>query len=641
MRTLLFSKLVVFQLFSFAAFAEMPDTLINLREVSVSTRRHNDFGAGHTAITIDSLILRQQSQLDIGTLLRRHTGIFVKGYGPGSLATTSLRGGTASQTAILWNGFSIQSPMNGQADLSLFPAFFADEVQVQFGGSSALWGSGAMGGTIFINNFKPLTTGFSAQAGINSASIGDFGQNIKLSYSSQHFSTTLRAFNRDAKNQYRFENHTLAQGLIEQQLLAAFSQKGLLHETWFSIGSNHQFDLRWWWQDNDRNIPPSLDFRMYESHQKDKSLRLSGQYQFSNKGLLLFVRGASFNDEINYTDNFEYNGTSHFNSFIGETEARWTPLSNLLINGGINLQQTKANALEYENEKKRTSTALFASAKYTTLNQKLELVASGRQEFIPDNNVPFSPSLGFSLRLIDSWVLKANTGYSYLLPSLNDLYWQPGGNPNLEPEQGWSSDLQIERIFSESEKENTFNPFAKIGLGAYNRKIRNWIIWVPNPNDPWLWSPVNQLEVHSYGIESHIGGFWKQSKTKLSWNLRYMFTVAKNTKSTIDNENTLNKQLINVPRSQAGFNLSFLHKNLGLTYDQDLTGIRYTSPDNLNWLPAYHTGHLAVHWHYNMASYRFGLNLGIENILNTRYQIIANRPMPMRFFRAGISISYN
>ncbi|MBW6498296.1 MAG: TonB-dependent receptor plug domain-containing protein, partial [Bacteroidales bacterium] len=178
-------------LFSFAAFAEAPDTLITLSEVSISARRQHDFGAGHNSSTIDSTILQQQSHQHLGYLLGRHSGIFIKSYGPGILASTSLRGGQPGQTALMWNGFSLQSPMNGQADLALMPVLFADEIQVQYGGGSALWGSGAMGGAIFINNHRTRQPGFSAEAGLNTASIGDFGQSLKLNYGMQNFSTTL------------------------------------------------------------------------------------------------------------------------------------------------------------------------------------------------------------------------------------------------------------------------------------------------------------------------------------------------------------------------------------------------------------------------------------------------------------------
>lgn len=640
MRTTFIALLIASQLISFAAFAEMPDTLITLREVSVSARRHSDFGAGHFSTNLDSLLLRQHSHQDLGYLLRRHTGVFIKGYAPGSLATTSLRGGTASQTALMWNGFSIQSPMNGQADLSLLPAFFADEVQVQYGGGSALWGSGAMGGAIFMNNHRPAENGFAAQIGLNTGSIGDFGQQIKLSYTLPNISTTIRAFNRNASNQYRFANSTLSGNPVEEQQMAAFNQKGILHETWLSFGAKHHFDFRLWWQDNDRDIPPSLDFAFYESQQKDKSLRLGAQYQYAGQEILVFARGARLNDEIRYTDNFGYDGTSHFTSLIGEIETRWAPSKNFVVNGGLNLQNTKANALEYFDEKQRNSTSLFASIKWETFNEKLELVASGRQEFIDGFEIPFAPSMGFSLKLLKDWALKGNTGYNFLLPSFNDLYWLPGGNPELKPEQGWSSDLRMERTISQSQRQNNFNPLNKVSVGLYNRKIQNWIVWLPTINDPWVWSPVNRLEVHSYGFENLIGGYWKNRANILSWNLRYIFNVAKITKPVYEGDPSLNKQLTYVPKHRAGLNLSFIHKRLGISYDHDFSGIRYTTGDNDEWLPSFHTGDLTITWHYKLSNYQLGMNAGIENIWNTNYQIIANRPMPLRFFRAGISISY-
>jgi vitamin B12 transporter len=645
MRSALIALLVIVQLFTISAFAEAPDTLITLKEVSVTARRHNDFGPGHSLTTVDSLVLKLQSHQDLGYLLRRHSGIFIKGYGPGSLTTTSLRGGTAGQTALLWNGFSLQSPMNGQADLSLLPAFFADEVQVQLGGGSALWGSGAMGGAIFINNHRTAKQGFSAQAGLSTGSIGDFSQNLKLSYSLPVFSTTLRIFNRDASNKYRFANNypdlSLSDAPIEKQQLAAFNQRGILHETWFRLGNNHQFDLRWWWQDNDRDIPPPLDFAFYESQQKDKALRLSGQYQFTLPGLLISLRGARFNDEINYKDNFGYDGTSYFTNIIGETEARWTPTNNLIITTGLNAQQVKANAQEYAMEKERASTALFASVKWQALENKLNLALSGRQEFVEGHEIPFSPSASISWNFIQNWAFKANTGYSYLLPSLNDLYWNPGGNPELKPEQGWSSDLRVERTSRESDKENKFSPFSDVSIGVYNRKIQNWVIWLPTIDNPWIWSPENRLEVRSYGLESQLGGFMRQGNNLISWNLRYVITEAKMTKTVYEGDSSLNKQLTYVPRHRAGFNLAYQYKNIGLSYNHDFAGIRYTSTDNEEWLPSFHYGDFALHYFYKFSAYQLGLNIGVENIWNTRYEVLANRPMPLRYLRAGLSLSFN
>ena len=34
--------------------------------------------------------------------------------------------------------------------------------------------------------------------------------------------------------------------------------------------------------------------------------------------------------------------------------------------------------------------------------------------------------------------LKGSMAYNYRFPSMNDLYWRPGGNPEVKPEEGYS-----------------------------------------------------------------------------------------------------------------------------------------------------------------------------------------------------------
>ena len=51
-------------------------------------------------------------------------------------------------------------------------------------------------------------------------------------------------------------------------------------------------------------------------------------------------------------------------------------------------------------------------------------------------------NLSVRYRIIDEWLtLKATNGYNYRIPTLNAMYWQPGGNPDLKPEKGFASDF--------------------------------------------------------------------------------------------------------------------------------------------------------------------------------------------------------
>ncbi|MDQ3048949.1 MAG: Plug domain-containing protein, partial [Bacteroidota bacterium] len=123
-----------------------PDSSLQLNVVEVSGSRQTVFSSGNKTETLDSLLLEKYNT-NLADILINESQIFIKSYGLGSLATTSFRGAGSSHTAVLWNGFNLQSPMNGLLDVSLVPSGFIKNIQIQYGGSGALWGSGAVGGT--------------------------------------------------------------------------------------------------------------------------------------------------------------------------------------------------------------------------------------------------------------------------------------------------------------------------------------------------------------------------------------------------------------------------------------------------------------------------------------------------------------
>ena len=64
----------------------------------------------------------------------------------------SMRGSSPQQVAVRWNGININSFSLGQADFSILPAVAFDEVKVHAGGGSALFGSGAIGGSVLLSS---------------------------------------------------------------------------------------------------------------------------------------------------------------------------------------------------------------------------------------------------------------------------------------------------------------------------------------------------------------------------------------------------------------------------------------------------------------------------------------------------------
>ncbi|MEM1218588.1 MAG: Plug domain-containing protein, partial [Bacteroidota bacterium] len=73
--------------------------------------------------------LNKSGALDLGALLQQQGLLHIKDYGPGRLSTLTLRGGSAGQSQVVWNGIPLNAPTLGLLDLSTLPTSNAGRVQ--------------------------------------------------------------------------------------------------------------------------------------------------------------------------------------------------------------------------------------------------------------------------------------------------------------------------------------------------------------------------------------------------------------------------------------------------------------------------------------------------------------------------------
>jgi len=71
--------------------------------------KHFSDGLSIQKLKKDDLKIYQGQSLS--ELLNKETGIFIKQYGSGLLSTITHRGGSASQTAVMWECMNILNPM--------------------------------------------------------------------------------------------------------------------------------------------------------------------------------------------------------------------------------------------------------------------------------------------------------------------------------------------------------------------------------------------------------------------------------------------------------------------------------------------------------------------------------------------------
>ncbi|MEB2311688.1 MAG: TonB-dependent receptor [Polyangiaceae bacterium] len=89
-------------------------------------------------------------------LLGRAPGVQLRRFGgPGAPTEVSIRGSTASQVVVAFDGIRLDTAQSGHADPSTVPLAFLDRIEVARGGGSAQAGSNAIGGVVDLVPLRP------------------------------------------------------------------------------------------------------------------------------------------------------------------------------------------------------------------------------------------------------------------------------------------------------------------------------------------------------------------------------------------------------------------------------------------------------------------------------------------------------
>lgn len=261
------------------------------------------------------------------------------------------------------------------------------------------------------------------------------------------------------------------------------------------------------------------------------------------------------------------------------------------------------------------------------ITKRLSLEMTARQEMLNGKLQPFvfKGMLVEKLRKNMSSYLYAIGGRNYNYPSLNDLYWVPGGNPGLERETAW----QLEAGAVHEMKQGR-NFMARIKSTAFYNNIYNYIQW--QPANASYWEAQNLGRVISRGVEAGVQAEYRPSGSlRIGWNNQYTYT-----RSTDMNAANAERQLIYVPVHQGLSALRLYVKKIYFTAEYQYTGSRNTIDDAL---PAF--GLLNGIIGYNFKGKKAGghIQLRLNNILDTQYQVIAWRAMPGRNFMLDLKLN--
>lgn len=601
--------------FSFAS----PQDTVALAEVAVHAAALDRFAAGQTLLTYEKSTLERYAARSLGDLLQETSPIFVRQYGADMLASPSFRGTSPGHTALFWNGVPINSISLGQSDLSILPIQGTDRVEVQFGSAGALFGNEAIGGSVHLSTSPIKKEGLH---GDFSQTIGSFGQNqtsLTASYGNQNLRFQTKGYLQDQPNTFRYRDISRAGAPWKRQDHAAFRQQGVLQDIWWQAAPHAQVKASFWWNQAHREIQP-LTGSSTQDTQADESFRAALDYRYQRKSSVWKLKGAWVADQLQF--NAVENQTSQ--GLLG-LDWELPSAGNWALRAGVRGTWMYANLSTYTVTEQRLEA-------YQSLGwqegERISVSLNLRQLAYPSELVPFLPGLGLDWMLFESdrtsLHFKTAFGLGMKLPTLNDRYWKPGGNPNLRPEKSQNAEMgfQLKQI-------GTFSWSHR--LTYYRMQVEDWIIWLPKGN---LWSPENIREVHNQGLEYKGESSWTIGR--LNWQAHLAYTYS----STRDLTQEESKQLPYSPKHQGNAGLQVKRKDFALDLSCFYVGQRSIASENSRILEGFALGNLGFTYSgAKWKSLQMPLRFQVLNVFNQSYQVLYLRAMPGRSYQLNLTLT--
>jgi iron complex outermembrane receptor protein len=599
------------------------DTTLALPRVTVTARAASVTPAEAPArlTRIGPQALQASGVQNVGRLLAERSGAFVKSYGGGQLATLSMRGAGAAQTLVQLNGHAITSPQLGQLDLSLLPTSLLRAMEVRPGGGSALHGAGALGGVVNLRTQRP---GKRAAATVT-GEYGAFGKRtgrLALTGSAAGVGGLVVGEYATTNGDYPYldESHFPSQTVRRRN--ADRTRRSLFGAFDVRAAEPVQLQVGGWYQRTERGLPPIGSAR---ARQWDRHLRLWADATWPRSWGALHLGGLVQRTALRHAQQgLDQTGRTLTATLRGSADIALAPRWRL--RSGLESSFSRARHPQLAGDARRGHASLFARAtgRYGAVRLFPALRLDGYAETRNPTRLAVSPQLGLNWQLISALHLKARAGRAFRMPTFNDRYWQPGGNPDLRPERSWNAEAGLFAGDARRHAEVT----------VYARRTRDKIVWRDTGG---YWSPINVGRTRALGLEASLESRWALGPLAGRGGLFYTLTDARN--RAAPNASTYNEQLRYVPRHKLKSHLTVGLSPAALDLDARYVGRRYVTSDGGSSLNPYLVAGAQLRLAWQMQGARFRLAGRLNNALGTRYEVLDNRPMPPRHAQVRLSIS--
>ncbi len=648
----------------------------NLREVTVTGRRPmKDIGVQKTVF--DSLALKENIALSMADVLTYNSSVFVKSYGRATLSTVAFRGTSPSHTQVTWNGMRINNPMLGMTDFSTIPSYFIDRASLLHGTSSVNETGGGLGGLVKLSTTPDVGEGVNMQYVQGIGSFSTFDEFLRFTYGSDRWQVSTRAVYSSSPNDFKYVNHDKKLNIYdddhniigqyhptERNRSGSYKDLHILQEVYYNTLRGDRLGLSAWYLNSNRELPMLTtgygDEADFENRQREQTLRAVASWDHNRRTWKTGLRAGYVHTWMAYdyrreitADNWASmtRSRSRVNTFYGQAEGEYNPVKQWYFTANVSAHQhlvrsqdkniilQDGNKAVVGYDKGRIELSGSVSAKWQPCD-RLGLSVVMREDMYGTRWAPVIPAffIDGTVSRAGNVMLRASVSRNYRFPSLNDLYFLPGGNPDLRSEHGFTYDCGASFDIG---KAGVFSLDGS--LSWFDSYIDDWIIWLPTTKG--FFSPRNVKEVHAYGIEAKANlAVAPRRDWQIDLNGSYSWTPSVNRGEKMSPaDQSVGKQLPYVPRHSASVTGRLSWRSWSFLYKWAYYSERFTMSSNdytlSGHLPPYFMSNISLEKNLSFRPLDLQLKVAVNNLFDEEYLSVLSRPMPGINFEIFIGIT--
>ncbi|MBQ5898756.1 MAG: TonB-dependent receptor [Alistipes sp.] len=668
--------ILVLSVLPLASWAQESSRIVPIKEVTVYGRRPmKEIGVQQTKF--DSVQLKENIALSIADVLTFNSSIFVKSYGRATLSTVAFRGTSPSHTQVTWNGMRLNNPMMGMTDFSMIPSYFIDDASLLHGTSSVGETGGGLGGAVKLSTKPAQNNGFGLQYVQGVGSFQTFDEFLRLTYGNKNWQLSTRAVYSSSPNEYKYRNHDKKENIYdennnivgqyyptERNRSGSFKDLHILQEAYYNSDSGERFGLSAWYINSNRELPMlTTDYgeaTEFDNRQREHTFRgvLSWDHLRSNwkvaakAGYIHTWMAYDYErDAGNGIMTSMTRSRSKVNTFYGQADGEYYIGTKWLFTASLSahqhlvesrdkniiLQQGDKAIVGYD--KGRVELSGSVSAKWRP-TERLGVSFVLREEMFGTEWTPPIPALFVDgvLSKRGNIMAKASVSRNFRFPTLNDLYFLPGGNPDLKKENGWSYDAGLS--FAVGER----GIYSLSGSASwFDSRVDDWILWLPTTKG--FFSPRNIKRVHSYGVELEADlDVALSTAWRLALSGTFSWTPSVNEGEPMSPaDKSVGKQLPYVPEISSTVTGVLSWRTWSLLYKWCHYSKRYTMSSNdlslSGTLPPYFMNNVTLEKRFSLTWADLSLKGAVNNLFDEEYLSVLSRPMPGINFEFFVGIT--